>query len=303
MARKVFDFDEEVNQPSYREIFSEKLSGSYSSEMDNYSVSDRVTSVAKTSDESEKYPDLKLNHEIVNKIDAVVTIDEEYQNAMRAAKRAELSAQMAKSAADDAAGKSAGFGKKKKAIMALQQSGKEQAEGLTAVSIAQKKTLELQEKLVEATKVLFMLGTSSLAANRSVYRQLELKMKNASEEEISDFARKELDDVLKQLNDQKDLFEREKELKNLVREQGEKSSSQINELKAEIENLKATISKMDAEKNHKPKEKPAVQKDEKNDARFEEYSENGAQFGEDDKNHNETETNPPKKGFFKKLFH
>lgn len=283
MARKVFDFDEAENEPTYRERLREKWAED-SFDFDGNS-SFKITE-SENHNESENLPDIKFSHEISDKIDAVVTIDKEYQDAVKAAKRAEFNAQKAKSAADDAAGLSAGFGKKKKAIIALQNAQKEQAEGLESVTVANKKTNELMQKLIEATRALFALGTNSIAANRSVYRQLQLKMKNASEQELSDFARKEIGDVIKQLNDQQDLFEKQKELKNLIHEQDEKSSvlkaettKQIEELKEQIKKLESTIAKMNEKMNQNKDEKNQNVKSDENKSQPEEKSSDSKKKG------------------------
>ena len=77
---------------------------------------------------------------------------------------------------------------KKEAINLLQSTSQGLADGLMTAAEAQKISFEYQTKLTEICKFLFGLGVSNLAMNRSVVR-IRVKLKGASEEEISDLAR------------------------------------------------------------------------------------------------------------------
>lgn len=101
---------------------------------------------------------------------------------------------------------------KKEAIELLQSASEGLAEGLMTAAEAQKVSFEYQTKLTEITKFLFALGVSNLAMNRSVVRELELRLKGASEEEISDLARQELKNVIMQLKAQEDMMKKQTEL-------------------------------------------------------------------------------------------
>ena len=114
----------------------------------------------------------------------------------------------------------------------------------------------LQNRIIEATKAILALGVSNIAANRSVYRQLELKMKGASEEELSDFARNEVLAVMQQLNDQQDMMARHNKLSEKVHEQNvllKNQASAIEALELQSKNQKAEIEKLKLE-NEKQKE-------------------------------------------------
>ena len=113
-------------------------------------------------------------------------------------------AQTAKTSADRAYGKSAGLGHKKEAIESLQEASVDLAESQVQVVEAQQLSFEYQKKLSEITKYLFALGVSNIAANRTVVRELELKLRGASEGELSDLARKEVLSVISQLKAQED---------------------------------------------------------------------------------------------------
>ena len=128
---------------------------------------------------------------------------------------------------------SAGLFKKKAAIELLQDATKGLAEAQITAADAQKISFEYQSRLTEITKFLFGLGVSNLAMNRSVVRELELKLKGASDEEISDLAKNELRNVIMQLKAQEDILKKQTELTGKVKEH----QGQIKELDKQIDNL------------------------------------------------------------------
>ena len=118
-------------------------------------------------------------------------------------------AEEAKKLADEASQKNAGwsfFGSdKKEAIEALQSAAISQANALSDSVDANKELFNNQKKMSEALRYLFGLGVANIAANRTVVRELELKLKNASPEELSELARQEITNVILQLRAQEDL--------------------------------------------------------------------------------------------------
>lgn len=121
----------------------------------------------------------------------------------------------------------AGFGKKKKAIETLQGAVEGSADALVVMSEVQKISFEYQSKLAEITKYLFGLGVSNIARNRSVVKELKLRLKNASEDDISELARQELKNVILQLKSQEDFMEKQEFLTKKVKEQAEKMNESI----------------------------------------------------------------------------
>lgn len=121
-------------------------------------------------------------------------------------KKAINSANNAKEKAERAKRSSAGFGKKKAAIEELQFSGLELAKAVEESTDAQRVSFEFQTKLAEISKYLFGLGVSNIASNRFVVRELELKLKGASQKELSKLAQQEIITVVKQLKEQEDLL-------------------------------------------------------------------------------------------------
>ncbi|RST77271.1 hypothetical protein D4T97_001910 [Siminovitchia acidinfaciens] len=138
-------------------------------------------------------------------------LDSSIKKAIEAAEFANKSARTAKD-------QSAGFGKKKVAIEQLQSASYDLAKAVQSGTVAQKVSFEFQTKLAEISKYLFGLGVSNIASNRFVVRELELKLKGASEEELSELAQQEIVTVVKQLKEQEDLLIK---LENLSKNIGE----------------------------------------------------------------------------------
>lgn len=67
---------------------------------------------------------------------------------------------------------------------------------------------------------MFGLGVSNIAVNRTIVRELELRLEHASEEEIDDMARQELLNVVHDLKAQEDITKKQTDfslrLKNVM---------------------------------------------------------------------------------------
>ena len=132
----------------------------------------------------------------------ITEVDRKISNAVSKAEEA-------KALADIASKKEAGWsffgGDKKEAIEALQSAAISQANALSDSVDANKQLFENQKKMSDALRYLFGLGVANMAANRTVVRELELKLKNASQEELSELARQEITNVILQLRAQEDM--------------------------------------------------------------------------------------------------
>lgn len=136
----------------------------------------------------------------------------------KSVKKALEAASSAKDSAISAKNMSAGFGKKKVAIEELQSAGLDLAKAVESGAEAQKISFEFQIKLAEISKYLFGLGVSNIASNRFVVRELEMRLKGASREELSEFARQELISVVKQLKEQEDILKKLEDLNKTIKE-------------------------------------------------------------------------------------
>lgn len=130
--------------------------------------------------------------------------------------------------AKSANNKSAGLGHKKEAIELLQSTAMNLADAQTLSAEAQKVSFEYQKQLGEITKYLFGLGITNIAANRTVVRELQERLKGASEEEISDLARQEILNVVNQLKAQEDIMNKQSKLFEKVKQHDTKITEQEN---------------------------------------------------------------------------
>ena len=106
-------------------------------------------------------------------------------------------------------------------IQALQTSGVAQAKAIETFSEAQKLTFDYLSDVLKVLRGLFVLGCASLAKNRVVVRELEARLRGDSEAQISELARQELESLMMQLNEQRDILERQERLGANQREQAE----------------------------------------------------------------------------------
>lgn len=127
-------------------------------------------------------------------------------------------AKSAQMSAEDAKNKSVGLFHKKEAIELLQDATVDLAEAQISAAQAQEVSFEYQQKIAEITKYLFALGVSNIALNRSVVRELEMKLKGASEEELDEFARQEIIAVVKQLKAQEDIMLKQEQMQCILKE-------------------------------------------------------------------------------------
>ncbi len=152
-------------------------------------------------------------------------------------KEAEKRAKEAKDAAEETEKKSAGFGKKKEAIESIQGSIVTIAKAQELAAKAQRLSFEYERKLAEAMQYLFALGVSNIAANRTVCRELELKLKGASSQQISTLAKTEILNVIKQLKAQEDIMQQQDNQKKRLKE----LDSNIDEIENDVDAIEENI--------------------------------------------------------------
>ena len=221
---------------------------------------------------------------IQEQFDGLKILRDNVQTAIDKAEQAHTSAESAKD-------KKTGMFKNKAAIEALQSSTGDIADAVMANADAQKVILDYQQKLGEVMKYLLGLGVS----NRSVVRELELKLSGASEEELDELARQEIIGVVNQLNAQEDIMRKQNNLSDIVHEhdvalkeyeEREKAQDQLlkNHSKKDEEHDRRFSKKdikdkeqdeaiaVQKEKNEKLKEELSLQakKDEEHDRKFQE---------------------------------
>lgn len=160
-----------------------------------------------------------LNDQIVK----LNLLEANIEKAIDAAKKAKKKADLAKK-------KSAGLGKKKAAIEELQSAGVDLAEAVQSGIDSQKISFEFQTNLAKISKYLLGLGLSNIARNRIVVREIEMKLKGASQEEISELARQELIAVVKQLKEQEDILKKQDKVNKVLKDHNERLNVQSNKI-------------------------------------------------------------------------
>ena len=152
----------------------------------------------------------------------------------------------------DAKQKKAGWslfgGDKKEAIEALQLAVKCQSDVLDDSIEAIKKLFENQEKFAKCISYLYGLGVTSIAANRTVLRELELKLRDASEKELSELARQEIEVVILQLRAQENIQNKIDRNERILREH-RNELNMLNEKTASALRLKEDIAQLERVQN------------------------------------------------------
>lgn len=188
-------------------------------------------------------------------------------------------ASKAKSAASNAADKSAKLGHKKEAIISLQDAVLNAANAQVDIADAQQLFFDYLSKMTAITKFLFMLGASNIANTRTVITQLEMKLRGASEDELSELARQELTSVVIQLKMQEDIIKKQDELGRKFKEKAGEYSEKFIELENEAQRGRDKDSEQDKElfkQRHK---------DEEHDERLKSHSEKLAKQQDKDVEH------------------
>lgn len=162
-------------------------------------------------------------------------------------KQAIIQAAAAKKQADEANKKKVGwFTGKKVAIEELQCATVSISEALDSLAEAVNQSYINQEKIAKVNEYLLGLGLTNTTLNRMVIRELEMKLNNASPEELSELAKQELMSVLRQLKAQEDIQNRlEKQAEGLRSHEQkiEDAFKDIEEQKIDIISIKNDIYK------------------------------------------------------------
>ena len=109
------------------------------------------------------------------------------------------------------------------------------AEAQQRFSEAQNKSFEFQKKLAQATATMIAFSVTSIAQSRMVVREIEARLQGASEEELSDLARKELENVLDQIKAQQDMMGRQNQLTEILEQHDQGLKLQDQEIRAQAE--------------------------------------------------------------------
>jgi len=172
----------------------------------------------------------------VSELPQVITSQLEKLNNLDSKVKAAIEkASFAQGLAEDALTKKAGFGHAKTAIEALQEYGYTLAEAVASEAEAQRIAFEFQTEIAKISKYLFALGVNNISVNRSVVRELEAKLRGASASELSELAKIETLNVIKQLKAQEDILNKHEQLEKNVKEIHNENIRQDKELESQAE--------------------------------------------------------------------
>ena len=107
---------------------------------------------------------------------------------------------------------------KSEAITSTQNAVRSIVDAQTSLADAQKMLFENQQKMAAGMRYLLILGASSIAMNRIVIAELQSKLKQASDEELSRAAREELIGVIKLLREQESAFSKQDRMSEQITE-------------------------------------------------------------------------------------
>lgn len=129
----------------------------------------------------------------------------EFSNSIDKATEA---AENAKKSAESAKNRSAGFGKKKVAIEELQLTVVDLVKAVQEITEVQKVSFDFQKQLAKILKNLFKLCISNIFSNRHVVEELEMRLKGASQNELSESERQTIMKLVMQLKKREDIFKK-----------------------------------------------------------------------------------------------
>ncbi|MEE1276960.1 MAG: hypothetical protein UHC59_08195 [Fibrobacteraceae bacterium] len=131
----------------------------------------------------------------------------------------ELSAKSAKESANKAMSVERHFFQNTtaKIVDQLQPAVKDLANAIEVSAETQKLLFEHQRILAECCRSLFGMGVSNITMIRCTINTIKMKLENASDEEISEMAKQELLNVVRQLKMQEDLFSKQEKIGTKVK--------------------------------------------------------------------------------------
>lgn len=174
-------------------------------------------------DVPEKVSEENLSEIIGDQVNNIKVLDKQIQNALK-------NAGDAKDAAKKAANMSAGFWHRKDAIEGLQSVVVKIGKATEDNANSQKQLFDCLQKMAQVEKIILQIGCMSIAMNRTTVRELELKLKGASKEKLSELAKKELESVIRQIRQQQDILEKQDRIENNVKTLHEEAQNQKNRL-------------------------------------------------------------------------
>lgn len=170
-------------------------------------------------------------------------IDTSIEQCRKNAEKATASANTAKNV-------KVGIFRKAASIEALQSAMVDCATGLEAQASAVTMLSMHQRKILDSQRGLYHLGALSIAANRTVLRELKARLNNASQNELDELAQKELANLIEELKERQDLLMKleslERHRNNIILEV-ESLGERIGALEEQSRKLEGVLSTHDSE--------------------------------------------------------
>lgn len=166
---------------------------------------------------------------ITKSVDQIKVFADKKDNAIACAEKARIASESAKAV------KVTFFKNKRVAIEQLQDAVLESVDAIDSLVDAQSAAFESIQKIAEAEKFLLAIGVMNSALNRMVIRELELRLKNASQEKLTAQAKKEIESIINQLHAQEDESRRIESHAQALHEHEES----ISRLESEIQLMKS----------------------------------------------------------------
>lgn len=99
-----------------------------------------------------------------------------------------------------------------------QEAVRELAQAQQVSVSALKKSFEFQKQLTEVSRTLLKLGCANRTMNNTVVLAIDAKLNGASKEQISELARQEMINVVRQLKQQEDIFKKQESLTSKLKD-------------------------------------------------------------------------------------
>lgn len=172
---------------------------------------------------------------IANTCNNITVCDQKVNKALEDAGKA-------KSTAEIAANKEHTVWKGKgKTLDALQNAAITLAQSQLSSTEAIEQCFNNQKIMANSIAYLFAMGCINMTANRTVVREIQMRLSNASKEELSEFTRQKLQNVILQLKAQEDLYNRIEKHASLLKDQDEN----IDELNKAVNTLQNKYGNLD----------------------------------------------------------
>lgn len=215
-------------------------------------MTDLVTKEEQAISVLDQYSDMieKINLEelptiIDNQIALIDDLGEKIENAL-------MSAEAAKSSAEEAKNESASFGHKKKAIEKLQESGQKSADAIGETVDALKVSFEYERELGEISKFLIAIAAcSSVHTERSIERINNAIQSRQSNKPLNNVAKERLQQIINQMKAQSEAIKRmeerdaqdevqDKQIKEMA-EDDDRQDALIQDLQQKVYDLKKWV--------------------------------------------------------------